>query len=146
MSITANTIQPNKKARGRAKRVGRGNGSGIGTYSGKGMKGQKSRSGNKNTMRVGFKASLQKMPKLRGFKSLAPKKATVTLEMLERGCDEGANVTPAYLEKKGIIAHGNIGVKIVARGELKKKLNIQKCVASKGALEAIEKAGGSVTF
>lgn len=146
MSITANTIKSNKNARSRAKRVGRGNSSGKGTYSGKGMKGQKSRSGSGNTMRVGFKASLQKMPKLRGFKSLQAKKATVTLAMLERGCEEGAKVTPAYLEKKGLIAHAGNGVKIVARGELKKKINVHKCLASKTALAAIEKAGGSVTF
>ncbi len=129
------------------KRVGRGNGSGRGTYSGRGLKGQRSRSGGKSgTKRRGFKMSLQKIPKLRGFKSMAPKKETVTLSMLEKVCNNDDVVTPFFLEDKGIISKPKVGVKIVASGVITKKLQIKNCLATKGAAEAIEKVGGSITF
>ncbi|PIR73939.1 MAG: 50S ribosomal protein L15 [Candidatus Magasanikbacteria bacterium CG10_big_fil_rev_8_21_14_0_10_47_10] len=145
MTLSAHTM----KTRGgrKAKRVGRGNGSGKGTYSARGMKGQRARSGGKaGLQRRGFKPSLQKVPKLRGFSSLQEKKNTVTLAMLNATFEEGMIVTPKLLESKGLVAHAVHGVKIVASGTLKKKLTIQDCLASKAAAEVIEKAGGTITF
>jgi large subunit ribosomal protein L15 len=147
MTLSANTISSNKKGKRKSKRVGRGNGSGKGTYCTRGMKGQRSRSGGKGGLKLlGFKQSLQKIPKLKGFKSLIAKKQTVTLATLERICDNDEVVTPFSLETKGAIANAKRGVKIVLKGEITKKLHLQGCLASKGALEAIEKAGGKVTF
>ncbi|PIR03568.1 MAG: 50S ribosomal protein L15 [Candidatus Magasanikbacteria bacterium CG11_big_fil_rev_8_21_14_0_20_39_34] len=147
MTLSAHTIKPNKGSQRRSKRVGRGNGSGKGTTAARGMKGQRARSGGKsgNAARS-FKQSLQKIPKLHGFNSLVPKKTTVSLSTLERVCENGSKVTPYFLEKVGVIAHASTGVKIVANGELKKKLDIVGCFASKAAIEAIEKAGGKMTF
>lgn len=147
MALTPATIKPSKGAKKTNKRLGRGNASGKGTYSARGLKGQRSRSGGKSGNQLrGFKSSLQKVPKLRGFKSITPKKQTVTLFTLDRIATEKDVVSPAFLEKKGIIKKAGVGVKIVATGEITKKLQIKDCLLSKGALEKIEKAGGKVQF
>lgn len=147
MSLSAHTISSSTGSRRKKKRVGRGNSSQKGTYSGRGMKGQRSRSGGKSGTKLrGFKQSLQKVPKVRGFKSLKKAKETVTLETLSRITKKDEVVTPYSLESKGVISSAKLGVKIVARGELKHALAIQGCVASKNALKAIEAAGGKLTF
>ena len=127
MSLSATTIKPGKNSRRTSKRLGRGNSSGKGTYSARGLKGQRSRSGGKSRTQIrGFKASLQKVPKLRGFTSIHAKKETVTLATLERIAKDGALVTPRSLDKAGVLNHPENGVKIVARGELKKKIIIKE--------------------
>ncbi|NCO04939.1 MAG: 50S ribosomal protein L15 [Candidatus Magasanikbacteria bacterium] len=146
-SITAHTIETSKGSTRKAKRVGRGNGSGKGTYSARGLKGQRSRSGGKSgNKRRGLKAALQKMPKLRGFKSPHDKKETITLRTLNIICKDGDKVTPFTLKDIGVVGKPDRGVKIVATGELEKKLIITGCHATKQALEKIEKAGGSLSF
>lgn len=147
MILTPATIKSAPGSRRKSKRLGRGNASQKGTYAGRGLKGQRGRSsGKRATHRRGFKASLQKIPKLRGFKGLRKKKETITLAQLEKYGESGKILTPAYLKKQGAVNHPERGVKIVATGELKKKLEIRGCLASKKALEAIEKAGGKITF
>ncbi|MBU2542674.1 50S ribosomal protein L15 [Patescibacteria group bacterium] len=147
MVLTPSTIKPAKNSKRKSKRVGRGNSSGKGTYSARGLKGQKSRSGGKSgNQRRGFKSSLQKIPKLRGFKSLDPKKETVTLSVLERAVKDGNLVNPAFLNKMGLISRPQNGVKIVATGKLTKKIEVRGCLVSKKAVELIEKVGGSVKF
>ncbi len=147
MTLSATTIKPAKKAGRTSKRLGRGNASGKGTYSARGLKGQRSRSGGKSRTQIrGFKASLQKVPKLRGFNSPHDKKETVTLTTLESITKEGALVTPRYLDKKGVINHPTKGVKIVATGVLKKKITIKGCLATKTAIELIEKSGSKIVF
>jgi len=147
MSLSASTIKPGKNSRRKAKRVGRGNGSGKGTYSARGLKGQRSRSGGKSRTQIrGFKANLQKVPKLRGFNSIHAEKETVTLATLERISKDGSIITPRLLDKQGVINHPENGVKIVARGELKKKITIKSCLASKKAIEMIEKSGSKIVF
>ena len=147
MALTPSTIKAAHGAKRTSKRVGRGNASQKGTYSGRGLKGQRSRSGGKSgTQLRGFKQSLQKVPKIRGFKSMHPKKQVVTLATLERVCKNGDTVTPWSLEQIGVVDKPKHGVKIVATGELKKKLTVEECLASKAAVEAIEKAGGTITF
>jgi len=145
MSITPTTINAGKRTKNNNKRVGRGNGSGKGTYSARGLKGQRSRSGGKSGLRQrAFKAQLQKVPKLRGFKSPHVKPETVTLKTLERVATDGMELDPFILKQLGLISNPKRGVKIVATGELKKKLIFTGCVATKQALEAIEKAGGKL--
>ncbi len=147
MATTAHTIKTARSAKRTKKRVGRGNASGKGTYASRGLKGQRSRSGGKGGLkRRGFRASLQKVPKLRGFKSMYPKKEVVTLTTLNRICVDGDVVTPAFLKKKGVVDVPKNGVKIVATGTLEKKLSVKGCIASKAASEAVEKAGGSLSF
>lgn len=147
MALSPGTIKAAHGSKRGSKRVGRGNASGKGTYSGRGLKGQRSRSGGKSgTKRRGFKQSLQKIPKTRGFKSNRNQKQTVTLNTLNRVCVEGESVTPRILMRKGVIGNAKNGVKIVATGEIKKKLVIKDCLASKKAIELIEKAGGKLEF
>ena len=147
MALTPSTIKPAAGSKRTSKRVGRGNSSQKGTYASRGLKGQRSRSGGKSgTQLRGFRQSLQKVPKLRGFKSMHPKKQVVTLATLERIFKDGDEVTPWSLEQIGVVDKPKHGVKIVATGELKKKLTVKECLASKGAVEAIEKSGGTITF
>jgi large subunit ribosomal protein L15 len=141
------TIKSAKGARRKSKRVGRGNASQKGTTAGRGTKGQRARSGGKSgTARRGFKQSLQKVPKLRGFKSMRPKKEVVTLSTLNRISVDGDVVTPTYLKKKGVVDKPQFGVKVVATGEIKKKITLKGCLASKKAAELLEKAGGKLEF
>lgn len=147
MSVRLETISSSERTKRKAKRLGRGNGSGKGTYAARGLKGQKARSGGKGGLQLkGFKQGLLKVPKLRGFKSNKPKPATVTLAMLEQHTAEGEVITPQLLAKKKLISDPSAGVKIVATGTLTKKVQLKGCLASKGALEAIEQAGGKVGF
>lgn len=145
MSLTPSTIKPARGSHRFTKRVGRGNASGRGTYSGRGGKGQTARSGGKSRRRIrAFKSALLKVPKLRGFKSLKPKRETVTLASLDRVAKENEVVTPRLLKERGLIGHAGLGIKVVATGEIKKKIVLQGCFASKRAVELIEKAGGTV--
>ncbi len=147
MSVTAQTIKAKKRVKPNVKRVGRGNASGKGTYAARGLKGQRSRSGGKGGLKLkGFKAGLQKVPKLRGFKSIAKKPEAVNLSDLERVFKVGEMVTPFVLREKGLIRTPKNGAKIIATGELKKKLQFEGCTATKKAVEIIEKAGGSLKF
>ncbi len=147
MVVTLQTIKPPKGSRKTSKRVGRGNASQKGTTAGRGMKGQRARSGGRKGLAVkGFKQSFQKVPKVRGFKSIVPKKQTVTLAVLERICKDGDVVTPKYLDQKGILRKPQFGVKVVATGELTKKITLKDCFASKKVIEAVEKAGGKLEF
>lgn len=147
MELSAHTINASSGTRKSSKRVGRGNASGKGTYASRGLKGQRARSGGKGgTQRRGFKASLQKVPKLRGFNSLNAKPETVTLATLSRICKDGDAVTPNFLANKGVIDKPQHGVKILGTGSLDKKITVKNCLLTKTALAAVEKAGGNVIF
>ncbi len=130
-----------KKAR---KRLGRDPGSGTGRKSGKGVKGQKSRSG--GGTRLGFEGRqmplYRRIPK-RGFTNLNTKKfAVVNLDELNVFAD-GTVVTPTLLVEKGIVKKELAGVKVLARGELTKKLTVKAHRFSKQASDAIAKLGGT---
>ncbi len=142
MAIELHTIKsPKNRSK---KRVGRGNG-GKGTYSGRGLKGQRSRTGGAGGLkRFGMKSALLKVPKLRGFKSIYAKKEAVSLSTLEKTMDGSKIVTPELLKEMKLIRSIKKGVKIVANGELTKKIAVKGCGVSAKAKEAIEKAGGSV--
>ncbi|GAC1412196.1 MAG: 50S ribosomal protein L15 [Candidatus Doudnabacteria bacterium] len=139
--IKLHELKVYKGARKRRKTVGRGLGSGHGTYSGRGAKGQNARKS--GGVRPGFEGGRQPMirqaPKLRGFKSPHKKSITVMTSSLNRFSD-GDKVTVESLLEKGIIKV-NSPVKLVLKGDLKKKLEVS-VAASAGAKAAIEKAGG----
>ena len=124
-------------------RRGRGHGSGNGKTAGKGHKGQKARSG---APRVGFEGGqmplYRRIPK-RGFHNRNTKEiVAINLEVLER-FEDGATVSVDTLIETGIVKNPRDGVKILGRGELTKKLNVQVNAYSASAKEKIEALGGT---
>jgi len=146
------TLAPPKGARRPRKRIGRGEGSGFGKTSGRGSKGAGSRSGNKR--KSGYEGGQNplhmRMRKLRGphmkksmpFENFRTKTQPVNLSDLEERFDADAEVTIARLKEKGIAKRSD-PVKILARGEIKKKLEVHAHAFSAAAKEKIEAAGGS---
>jgi len=127
------------------KRIGRGGK--RGTYSGRGIKGQKSRAGRK--LQPVIRELIKKYPKLRGyrFKSRDKDTATINIGVLEKKFESSGVITPKILLEKKLIRRikGKIPkVKILGKGEVKKKLTIEGCEVSKNAGEKIKKAGGKV--
>ena len=132
-------------SRNTRKRVGRGTSSGFGKTSGRGQKGQLSRQGGHT--RLGFEGGqmplFRTMPK-RGFKNINRKEyAIINLDDLNK-FEEGSEVTVASLKEKGLVKKELSGVKLLAKGELKVKLNVKISKVSAAAKKAIEAAGGSV--
>ncbi|WP_434289258.1 50S ribosomal protein L15 [Celeribacter sp. SCSIO 80788] len=131
-------------------RVGRGPGSGKGKMGGRGIKGQKSRSGVAiNGYEGGQMPLYQRLPK-RGFtKPNAKKYAAVNLGLIEKFIEAGkldaANVTEETLVTSGLVRRKLDGIRVLAKGDVKSKLTITVTGASKSAIEAVEKAGGSLT-
>ncbi|KPP80625.1 MAG: LSU ribosomal protein L15 RplO [Oceanicaulis sp. HLUCCA04] len=133
-------------------RVGRGIGSGKGKTGGRGVKGQKSRSGVAIKGFEGGQMPLhQRLPK-RGFtKPNRAKFAEVTLGRLQKAIDAGkldakAAIDADALIKAGVIRRAKDGVRIIGGGAFKAKLSISAAGASKPAIAAVEKAGGSITL
>jgi large subunit ribosomal protein L15 len=144
MILQIQTIKPAVGSRHAKKRVGRGNASGHGTYSTRGGKGQRARSGGRSGLKTkGLKRLVQSTPKLRGFKSFKIKPETITLAMLNKKFADGETVDILTLQEKKIISKNTKTAKIVLKGELTKKLTVN-IPASKMAMEAIIKVGGSV--
>ena len=137
-----------KRKIGKKKRVGRGYGSGKGGHTvGLGMKGQKSRGRGK--VPLGFEGGqvplYKKMPKMSHFKGAGRKKTMAVSLVSFNSFKEGSKVTPDKLVEKGIIEKlPRSGVKILANGNLHKKLEIEGFLISKGARELIEKAGSKI--
>lgn len=129
------------------KRVGRGPGSGMGKTSTRGQKGQKSRSGVSISawFQGGQTPIYRRVPK-RGFnnKRFETKFATINLSDLERYFNEGDVVTPEILKERGIIKKQLSGVKVLANGELTKKLTVKANRFSSTAVTKIENVGGKV--
>lgn len=128
------------------KRAGRGNSAGRGTTAGRGTKGQGSRAGysRRFTFEGGQTPLLQRQPKLGGFKN--PNRVeheVITVGALEKKLDAGTYDVEA-LKKSGVVST-NKPVKLLNTGEVKKKFVLTVNAASKGAIEAVAKAGGSVT-
>lgn len=119
---------------GRKKRKRIGRGGKRGTTSGKGTKGQKARSGVAvdPLFEGGRSTFLERMKKVRGFKSPHQKKYAVTLRALDRGLRDGETVTVALLVERGIAPKSALktGVKVVATGTLSKKLVLGAGVAA----------------
>jgi large subunit ribosomal protein L15 len=133
LNITANK---NKK------RVGRGISAGQGKTAGRGTKGQGARTGKKlsASFQGGQRALVQAIPKNRGFKSLRTPAQVVYMDHLNAFTGTVDNFT---LFEAGLIATPFHTVKVIARGELSKKVNLHVQGASKSVREAVAKAGGT---
>jgi len=145
-----NEIKDNDGARKGRMRVGRGIGSGKGKTSGRGQKGQKSRSGVAIKGFEGGQMPLHmRLPK-RGFNNpFAKDYAEVNIGMVQKAVDAKkldpkATVDHEALKAAGLARGGKHGVRLLGKGELSAKLTFKVAGASKGAIAAVEKAGGSV--
>ena len=150
MTIKLNDLRDNDGARKGRMRVGRGIGSGKGKTAGRGQKGQKARSGVAiNGFEGGQMPLHMRIPK-RGFNNIFAKDhAVVNLGTIQKlvdakKLDAKAVVDHDALKAAGVARGGKDGVRLLAKGELKTKLSFKVAGASKGAIEAVEKAGGSV--
>ena len=147
-----NELSDNPGATKPRKRLGRGTGSGLGKTSGKGHKGQKARSGVAvNGFEGGQMPIYRRLPK-RGFTNIFRKKYGVLnvgrlQAAIESGrVDAGQPITSAALVSAGVVTDAKDGVRLLAQGELKSKVEIHVAGASKAAVAAVEKAGGSVVL
>ena len=139
-----NTLSPAPGSRKGAKRVGRGIGSGLGKTAGRGHKGQKARSG--GSVRPGFEGGqmpLQKRLPKYGFSSRISR-TTAQIRLSELNAVEGDVVDLAALKNADLINDNIARVRVFLSGELGKAVNLKGIAVTKGAREAIEKAGGKV--
>ena len=136
-----NDLQVEKNTR--PSRKGRGIAAGQGKTAGRGTKGQKSRTGH-SKMPAGFmggqRALMQSVPKLKGFKSIHPKAEVVYTDRLN---ELSGKIDNYKLAEAQMISSPFVKVKIITRGEITKKIDLETQFASKSAVEAIKKAGGS---
>ena len=143
--MQANELRPASGSRQNRKRIGRGNAAGTGTYSGRGLGGQKSRSGRKPRRHFegGQTRLMRRLPRRRGFVNhFRIEYQPVNLRDLER-FNDGAEVTNEILEVAGLIDSAKKPVKILARGEITRKLTVRVERLSLTAKAKIEAAGGS---
>ena len=143
-------IRDNEGARHRKMRVGRGIGSGKGKTSGRGQKGAKARSGvSINGFEGGQMPLHMRLPK-RGFNNPFGKDyAEVNIGMIQKFIDAGkldakATITEEALRAAGLVRGGKDGVRLLGKGEITAKVTFAVTGATKGAIAAVEKAGGSV--
>ncbi|HUH79984.1 MAG TPA: 50S ribosomal protein L15 [Solirubrobacteraceae bacterium] len=153
--IGLHNLAPAPGSRRPRKRIGRGEGSGYGKTSGRGQKGAGARSGSKS--RANFEGGQMpihmRMRKLRGphmkksmpFEPFRTHTQPVNVCTLEDRFDAGTEVTLELLRERGLATRKGVPVKILAKGELKKALNVHAHAFSAGARQAIEAAGGSCT-
>jgi len=147
-----NELRDNPGSRLKSKRLGRGIGSGKGKTSGKGVKGQKAREGvSLNGFEGGQLPIYRRLPK-RGFNNIFRKEyAPINLGTLEAAFASGKlaagePVTEASLVAAGLVRTGKVeGVRLLARGEITRAINITVSGASLAAVAAVEAAGGTVT-
>ncbi|MEZ5821722.1 MAG: 50S ribosomal protein L15 [Bradyrhizobium sp.] len=143
-------IADNPGSRKKRMRVGRGIGSGKGKTSGRGGKGQTARSGVRIKGFEGGQMPLHRRLPKRGFNNVFRVEfAEINLDRLQQAVDSKAidakdTVNAESLVKAGVLRRAKGGVRLLGRGELKAKLNIEVHGASKSAIAAVEKAGGSV--
>lgn len=139
-----NTLKPAEGSRPSRKRVGRGIGSGLGKTAGRGHKGQKARSGGYH--KVGFEGGqmpLQRRLPKRGFNS--PMRGdTAEIRLHELAKVEADVIDLAALKAANLAAAAAKKAKVFLSGELSKAVTLRGVAVTKGAREAIEKAGGKV--
>jgi large subunit ribosomal protein L15 len=143
-------IADNAGSRKKRMRVGRGIGSGKGKTSGRGGKGQTARSGVRIKGFEGGQMPLHRRLPKRGFNNVfRVEYAEINLDRIQqaidaKAIDAGSAINAESLVKAGVLRRAKAGVRLLGRGELKAKINIEVHGASKSAIEAVEKAGGSV--
>ncbi|MCH7944873.1 MAG: 50S ribosomal protein L15 [Armatimonadetes bacterium] len=138
-------LRPAKGSTKRKKRIARGIGSGKGKTATRGTKGQKA----KRNIPPGFEGGQtpihRRLPVKKGFRNPNHKEfAIVNLDDLEAHFKAGTHVTPEAMMEKGFISGLKDGVKVLAFGELKKKLKVSAHKFSKAAADKIAAAGGEV--
>ena len=147
-----NEVRDNAGATHSRKRLGRGIGSGLGKTGGRGHKGQKSRSGVAVATFEGGQMPIYRRLPYRGFNNPSRRKfAIVNLGRVQEAIDAKKLDAKKPIDAAALIASGVIrreldGVRVLARGELKAKVEFRVSGASKSAVEAIEKAGGSIAL
>jgi large subunit ribosomal protein L15 len=146
-----NELRDNPGAAKKQKRVARGPGSGKGKTAGRGIKGQKSRSGVAiNAYEGGQMPLYMRLPK-RGLNKPNRKEfAVVNLGLIQKFVDAGkldasAAIDEAALVQSGLVRRKLDGVRVLAKGEVSAALNLTVTGASKAAVDAVEKAGGTLT-
>ena len=144
-----NELRDNPGANKSRTRVGRGPGSGKGKMGGRGIKGQKSRSGVAiNGYEGGQMPLYQRLPK-RGFNKPNRKQyAVVNLGLIQKFVEAGklgSDITEDSLVESGLVRRKLDGIRVLAKGEVTSALTISVTGASKSAVAAVEKAGGSLT-
>ena len=136
-----NELNVNKNTR--PSRKGRGISAGQGKTAGRGTKGQKARTGHRK-MPAGFmggqRAIMQAVPKLKGFKSFHVKAEVVYTDRLN---ELKGKVDNHKMAEVSLISSPFVKVKVISRGEITNKIDLETQFASKSAVEAIKKAGGS---
>lgn len=136
-----NDLTVNKNTR--PSRKGRGISAGQGKTAGRGTKGQKARTGHYK-MPAGFmggqRAIMQAVPKLKGFKSFHAKAEVVYTDRLN---ELSGKVDNFVLAENNLISSPFVKVKVISRGDLTAKIELETQFASKSAVEAIKKAGGA---
>ena len=146
-----NEIAPKHGSRKKRFRIGRGIGSGAGKTGGRGGKGQTARSGVRIKGFEGGQMPIHRRLPKRGFRNtsfqlklnevnVGKVQAAIDAKLL----DAGATVDAAAMVKAGLMRRAKDGVRLLGNGELKAKVNFEVFGASKSAVEAVEKAGGSV--
>ena len=147
-----NELRDNEGATKKRKRIGRGPGSGTGKMGGRGIKGQKSRSGVAiNGYEGGQMPLYQRLPK-RGFNKPNRKSfAVVNLGLIQKFIDAKKLDAKKPIDGAALVASGLVrreldGIRVLAKGEITSKVDLTVAGASKSAVEAVEKAGGSVTL
>ena len=143
-------LRDNPGAAKRRMRVARGPGSGKGKTAGRGIKGQKARSGVAiNAFEGGQMPLYQRLPK-RGFNKPNRKAfAVVNLGLIQKFIDAGklgSEITEAELVSSGLVRRKLDGIRVLAKGEITAAVKLTVTGASKAAVEAVEKAGGSLAL
>jgi large subunit ribosomal protein L15 len=145
MSITLQSLKPQKGARRRKLRKGRGIAAGQGASCGFGMRGQKSRSG--RPTRPGFEGGqmplYRRIPKLKHFELVNPSRYTVINVARLADCKAGSTVNLHSLVKDGIVTSPKHPLKVLGNGDLKVKLTVQAAAFTASARAKIEAAGGT---
>ncbi len=142
--MNLSNLKPAQGSKHSKKRVGRGHGTGQGTQAGRGHKGAQSRSGYKS--KRGFEGGQmplhRRIPK-RGFHNpFRVEYVVVNLDVLAERFDAGTVVTPELLRERGVINGGGL-IKILARGDVSKKLTVKAHKFSGKAAEKLAAAGGA---
>ncbi|MGN6412107.1 MAG: 50S ribosomal protein L15 [Nitrobacter sp.] len=143
-------IADNAGSRKKRMRIGRGIGSGKGKTGGRGGKGQTARSGVRIKGFEGGQMPLHRRLPKRGFNNIFRLEfAEINLDRLQAAIDAGSinakeTVNAEALVKSGVVRRARDGIRLLGRGEIKAKLTIEVHGASKSAIAAVEKAGGSV--
>jgi len=146
------TLNNRPKLNKRKIRVGRGIGSGKGKTSGRGVKGQKSRSGVAIKSFEGGQMPLYRRLPKRGFNPISKKNiAILNLDKIQSYIDKKSIkssdvINSELLKKLNLINKNSIKLKILGSGQIKDKVNIEADLASRSAVEKLEKIGGSINI